>query len=715
MANSLALQEVKGIVRIMRKNDSDFGCPEDILREDEVRREKQASLFDPVSGEGSVGERFRFLLPDYLIAEQFLPVSMKNEPLVMELRLHGSVCGTAAATGLSEDIIRFRIMRLRMRHDFPYWAATVAMVKNKGGGEDVPFRLNPPQRRLVESFERSRLLGKPIRLVLLKARQWGGSTCTQLYMAWLQLFHATGLNSLIIAHQGVGSDEIKDMFDRMIASYPFYLLYDEEDKKMPDLRKLINRQMRLENVGRSGMIFRVAGRNCKVKVGTAERPDSCRGGDYNLVHLSEVGIWRNTDGKSPEDIVRSACGGVLLKPLTMIVYESTANGTGNFFHREYIAASRGESQFESMFVSWYEIEQYSLKLSADERMRLAERIWKGRDSDNETARADSGRFIYSLFCRGATLDSIAWYIAERAKYNDHAGMATEYPSDDVEAFAHSGYRVFDRYDVEDMRDECSDPAFRGDIVSADPDGPGCLERIAFKPSAGGGMQIWSMPGDPAKITDRYLVVVDIGGRSAKADWSVIAVIDRGAMASGGVPEIAAQWRGHCDTDQLAWRAARIARFYDNALLVIESNTLETREADRMVDEGQLPYILIQLRDVYPNLYMRGGSAESIRDGMARKLGFHTNAVTKPMVIATLVRVVREKLYKERSQDALDEMLSYERRANGSYGAIAGCHDDILMTRAIGLHIALHEMEMPYIRVPKRYRRERNSLWNEASF
>ena len=50
----------------------------------------------------------------------------------------------------------------------------------------------------------------------------------------------------------------------------------------------------MERVGRSGAIYRVPSRNCKIKIGTAERPDSCRGGDYNLVHCSEVGIWKKT-------------------------------------------------------------------------------------------------------------------------------------------------------------------------------------------------------------------------------------------------------------------------------------------------------------------------------------------------------------------------------------------------------------------------------------
>lgn len=687
----------------------------DILAADARRMEELGRPVDPITGLNSVGERFPLHLSDCRLDCQYLPVAMRTDPLIDSLLATGSVAETARRFHLTPDETIDRMLRLRLRHDFPFWAALTALIKCKGGGADVHFRLNRPQRSLVESFERARVAGQPIRIILLKARQWGGSTCTQLYMAWLQLMHSIGLNSLIIAHQGAGSDEIKDMFDRMIGAYPLQLLYTPDQLK--ELRGDPARIRKMEGVGRSGAIFRVPQRNCKVKIGTAERPDSCRGGDYNLVHLSEVGIWRATDGKSPEDIVRSACGGVLLKPLTMIVYESTANGTGNFFHREYLAASRGESQFLPLFISWYQIDTYTLPLTPEEREALALRIWEGRESDAETARSVSGRYLYSLFERGATLEAINWYIAERMKYNDNARMAAEYPTDDVEAFAHSGCRVFDRYDVERLREGCRDPQLCGDVVSAAGDtGAESLESLRFNPSPGGGMKIWSTPAADG-MSDRYLVVVDVGGRSAKADWSVITVIDRGPMADGNPPEIAAQWRGHCDTDLLAWRAARIATYYDRALLVVESNTLETRERDRGVDEGQMPYILLQIRDAYPNLYMRAGSAENLREQSRWKLGFHTNTVTKPMVIATLVRVVRDGLYVERSQEALDEFVSYERRDNGSYGAIAGAHDDILMTRAIGLHIALHEMEPPRRRhaVADRRRTRRDRPMSEATF
>lgn len=638
-----------------------------ILEENERRLREIDIFFDPISGKGSIGERFKTVKPG-TGETVYLPVSMRG-------------------LSLTEGNYEF----MRSLHDFPYWAAKYVFIKRKGGGDDIPFILNRPQRKFIGMLEKIRLKGKPIRIILLKARQWGGSTCSQLYMAWLQLIHERSLNSLIIAHQGVGSDEIKDMFDKMMESYPVELLEMESpalenaniDKRAS--RPAERSHKKMERVGRSGAIFRVPARNCKIKIGTAERPDSCRGGDYNLVHCSEVGIWRKTNGKSPEDILRSACSGVLLASMTMIVYESTANGTGNFFHREYEAAKRGVSQFEPLFISWFEIDQYSLPFSSpEERRDFADSLFRGRKSEiAASSRAQSGAYLWWLWEKGATLEAIHWYVAERMKYSDHGLMAGEYPSDDVEAFVHSGARVFDKYRVEALREDCQDPKNIGEI-----------DENGFTALQSGGWKIWMMPDDSDSIRDRYVAVVDVGGRSAKADWSVIAVFDRLPMATGGRPEVVAQWRGHIDFDLLTEKAAQAGRFYRNALLVIESNTLETHDRDRDIDGDQSSFILNRLRDDYPNLYARQRSEEAIIRGMPLRYGFHTNVATKPMIITSLVKIIREGLYTERDQDCLDEYLSYERRQNGSYGAIAGCHDDLLMTRAIGLHIIFHEMDIP---------------------
>ncbi len=161
----------------------------------------------------------------------------------------------------------------------------------------------------------------------------------------------------------------------------------------------------------------------------------------------------------------------------------------------------------------------------------------------------------------------------------------------------------------------------------------------------------------------------------------------------------------------------MAAYYNNSLLVIESNTLETHDRERQVEGGdQSQYILNQISTIYPNLYARRQSEDEIRQGIPRKYGFHTNIATKPMIISTLVKVIREHLYTERDKRCLNEYLTYERKQNGAYGAIVGRHDDLLMTRAIGMHICFYEMEIPRI-IPKKQEpaRKRKGPVSEAVF
>lgn len=693
-----------------------------LLAENDRRNEIMFAKFDPVTGEGSIGERVRVSIADFAIPVQWLPVEMMDIPLVKKLVKAGSIdkflSSVMHVEPNDDDFIKVSrtLIRLRYKHDFPFWTATLVYIHNKDAGKDVLFRLWYPQRILVSRFEAKRKAGEPIRLILMKARQWGGSTTTQLYMAWLQFFHKKGLNSLIIAHQGTASDEIKDMFDLMIKKHPVEFLHKLGEAYSENEPKLVG-------VGKSGSTHRVPQRECKIKVGTAERPNGCRGGAYSLVHLSEVGLWQKTEGKSPEDIVRSACSGILAKPYTMIVMESTANGTGNFFHREYSAAAdpKVKSQYEALFIAWFQIEHYSLPFNSAEELRaFAKQLWENRNNAyTPSNREESGRYLWSLWERGASLEAIHWYIYERAGKNDFAVMAAEFPSDDVEAFVHSGTMVFDKYLVKRFEPFCREPKFVGEVYADADEGEEALSNLRFREDRQGLLSIWAMPEkfDDYEVTDRYLTVVDVGGRSNKADWSVIVVFDRLSMIDGSEPpSVVAQWYGHCDIDRLAWRAAQIAAFYNDSLLVIESNTLETHDKERQVEGGdQSQYILNQISDIYPNLYARKQSEDEIREGAPRKYGFHTNVATKPMIISTLVKVIRERLYIERDKRCLDEYDTYERKPNGAYGAIVGKHDDLLMTRAIGLHICYREMEMPeFVPITNRTLRKDRSPVSEAS-
>ncbi|MDE5658145.1 MAG: hypothetical protein K2I25_03740, partial [Muribaculaceae bacterium] len=94
------------------------------------------------------------------------------------------------------------------------------------------------------------------------------------------------------------------------------------------------------------------------------------------------------------------------------------------------------------------------------------------------------------------------------------------------------------------------------------------------------------------------------------------------------------------------------------------------------------YILSQVKRYYPNIYHRRSD-----EGSGKRIGFHTNRATKSMIINGMIARVRERGYIERDEGALNELLTYQAKNNGSYGAQEGCHDDMLMARAIALHVA----------------------------
>lgn len=160
----------------------------EIIEENRRRNAELAREFDPVSGMGSTGSRFRVGVSDIERGALWLPESMRTLPEIKILDECGSMreyarrlCGHEPSMR-ERELAADRFSRLRALHDFPYWAATRVFIKSKLGGEDVLFRLNRPQRKFVERLEKMRTGGKPVRLILLKARQWGGRTYHHLLM-----------------------------------------------------------------------------------------------------------------------------------------------------------------------------------------------------------------------------------------------------------------------------------------------------------------------------------------------------------------------------------------------------------------------------------------------------------------------------------------------------------------------------------------------------
>ena len=578
--------------------------------------------YDPASGDGACGPRARVTAPDGSVAS--VPEAMLAD----------------AEYRPGMDMAAWE--RLRCRHDFEFWCWRCVAIRHKIKGRMVPFVLNMPQRRVLAVLERDRLDSRPLRLILLKARQWGGSTLILHYMAWVQMCVKTKWHALICAHVKDTAGTIRGMFAQLLEDYPAELWDGDKPPKLVGFQRSINIQT-------------INGRDCRVSLATAERPQSARGGDYAMAHLSEVAFWGESRKRRPEDLIATIVSSIPDEPMTLVVMESTANGVGNFFHREWLRSREGKGDKRAVFVAWHDIEMYR------EEVTDVAALWNAMTP-----------YEHGLWQMGLTLEAIAWYHNKARAYSVPERMFAEFPSTDVEAFAHSGCAVFAAAQVEALRRGCRSPLTTGDISAVS----------VIESAASGPLKVWEYP-EPSR---QYVVGVDVGGRWAGADYSVVSVLGEGVY--GNPPAVVAQWRGHIDHDRLADITMALGHLYNTARVIVESNTLESQAARSPVS------VLDRMASAYPNLYHRRAFDATTRADTMR-VGFHTNIHTKQLLINTLVEWVRDCRYVERDHDACNELASYIESRPGTFEATQGCHDDIVMSRALAIH-ALDEANRDYV-------------------
>lgn len=650
---------------------------EQVKQENAKRLAAITQHFDPVTGVGSLVKRVKFRITMRNVV--YIPFSMvRDVPWIRLVMSHGSLlmyvqkmCN-ASGTKFSEELFNeayAQFIDIRLDHDFEYWAYTTVKITDKKTGQEVPFKLNLPQRRLISVFERGRMDAKPVRVIVCKARQWGGSTVTQIYYSWIQIRIKTNWNSVIVADVENQSRNIRGMFTRLTESYPENMAFDMEGNPI-EILKLVPYEG-------SSKTRKIHGRNCIIDISSTEKPESTRGFDYALCHMSEVGSWRGTAMKSPEDLVQSIRGGVKKGELSMIVMESTAKGVGNFFHREWLASKTGKSGYYPFFMPWHAFSDYMTDIPEDQ---LDAFISTMDESD------------WHRWEQGATLQGIRWYREYMSSENmDKWRMESEFPGDDIEAFQSTGSPVFHRRYTKLLRDMCTNPVAKGQLSADSMMGSkDVLKNIEFVPSPEGRLWIWEFPDNTVRVKSRYVVSVDIGGTTDEADWSIVRVIDRYWMKEGGNPKAVATWRGHIDQDLLAWIACQIAAWYNNALLVVESNSLRKNEKDPGSDHFLT--VLDKIAEVYDNIYTRT-TPDKVREGAPVLYGWHTNRSTKPLAVNTLKSKVRDQIYEECDIRLCDEMDSFMLHDDGSMGAVEGMHDDMVMSTAIGLRVS-DEMDLP---------------------
>lgn len=637
----------------------------DYISENTKRLERMFRYYNPITGEGSDLERFEFRITDK--SSVYLPMSMKAKYQFNGILSDYPTKVKAVLNELNRD---------RLDHDFEFWAFNCIKIKPKTKKDWmvlddqglVNYKLNRPQRRLLKEFERVRLDGKPIRSIIVKARQWGGSTFIQFYMKWIQTRLEQNWNSVIVGEIEKQAKGARAMYEKAILKFP------------TDVQKLTFKNYQGDQNWKV-----IPERGCTISIGSMENPNKIRHEDLSMAHLTEVGLWKKTLGKEPKDVVQSILGTIPMIPNTLIAMESTAKGTGNYFHDQYLAAVNGNSNFEPFFMPWFEIEDDIIEFkNEEEKINLIKTL-----SPHEM----------KMWNLGATLEGIKWY---RQKLSEYAGdtwrMQSEFPSTATEAFQSTGHKVYPQQYIDLNRGYEKPPILVGNIypsITATNRGKELFKNLTIESAAGGNLSVWRMPNDPPApagytVTDRYALFADIGGKTAKADYSAITVIDRFYMVHGGLPEATMTWMGHLDQDLFAWVCAQLGYICNKGLLAIEWNSLRKEQET----EGDHFYtILNEIKDYYPNLYARD-LPEQVKEGMPSKWGFVMNHQTKGMLVDNYTKMLRDEQYIEYDKRALDQAEMYEIKPDGTLGAVSGQKDDLHITRAGALWLAYEHMPPP---------------------
>lgn len=639
----------------MKKVDID-----NMIAENELRKEKLFPDYDPHRGIGSPLKRKRLEFDNAVI---YVPEFAFDDPTIHKLSDLKSIKALASYVGVGEDEALQAIYQARFKHDFEFWAITCVKILDKEIKEYVPFRLRAAQRKLLARFERMRIDGEPIRLILLKARQWGGSTLTQIYMSWIQLFHKKNWHSAIVADVEDQAKNIRSMFTKLAERYP-------KDAGSITLKPY-------EGSTKNRMIVE---RGNILGIGSAKKPDNLRSFDYAMLHLSEVGVWKDTPMQSPDDLVQALRGGVGQGEYSMVVMESTAKGVGNLFHKEWQQAKKGDSGYDPVFVAWWEIEIYRKEV---EKIEEFIEDWTARH--------------WELWDMGATIEGIYWYFWYMNRENyDEWRMKEEFPSTPKEAFQTSGKRYYEAMYINNARKDVMEPKYIGDLVGRSNQGPDSLKDLRFVENSKGNLKVWIHPEEAEyeyPVGKRGAAFMDIGGTTKDSDWSVIKVVDRAPILEGGWAECAAEWRGHIDLDLLAWKGAQIATWYWNALLAIEMNTLSSRGNN--TDGIHYMTVFNEIPKHYRHLYART-RPEKLKD-KPTQYGYWMTEASKDMICTGLKKVWRDGGggYYERSALAVDEAAYFEIKENGKLGAVQGEHDDVLIATAGVKWLATDYMKAPF--------------------
>ena len=471
-------------------------------------------------------------------------------------------------------------------------------IRNKES-QIVPLILNEPQQKYYDVIKKLHNEGKPIRIIILKARQMGFSTVTEAI-----LFKKTAtkhnVSSGIVAHK---EDSTTNLFEMS------KLYYENLPDPMKPARKKSNaKELVFNNKFNTGL-------NSRIKCMTAGGNGIGRSDTFINLHLSELAFWEGDKKKTLIGLLQAV-------PNTLdsvVIIESTANGY-EYFKELWDKAVAGENEFYPLFVGWNELKEYQMPYTGfkltDEEKLLQEK--------------------YNL-----SLEQLTW---RRWCINNNCGgdidvFKQEYPITPEEAFLSTGRCYFNKEviinRIQELRNK--EPIKKGSFF-CDYDGTK-IKNIVFKEGTSE-IKIYKKP-EPGRP---YVLGGDTAGEGS--DFFTAHVIDN---ITG---EQVATLKMQCEELEYVKQVYCLGKYYNDALIGLENNfstyptnklaemsypKLYVREKeDTSVDKYEMSYgfkttvitrplILAQLQEIVANEVNKINDIDTLQE----MLTFIKNKVGRP--------------------------------------------------------------------------------------
>jgi len=358
---------------------------------------------------------------------------------------------------------------------------------------------------------------------------------------------------------------------------------------------------------------------------TAGSPEAGRGITPTIAHLSEVSFWLHD-----EKILAGLFQGISQADGTEVILESTANGVGNSFHRLWKDAVAGKNEYIPIFVPWFLMSEYR------------------RNAPEGFERTDEEETLVTRF--SLDNDQLYWRRLKIAESGVDK-FKQEYPATPEEAFIVSGSNVFS---IEKLNKLIPQPILAQREFN--------FESMMMEDARQGSIEIFKYP----TFDQSFVIAADVSLGVGK-DHSAAVVMN-------AEKEICATYRNNMiDPSKFGDLLFYLGRYYNNALMAVESNSMGIATLNRLVQMG------------YVNMYYQTKMANVSKDeGM--RMGWRTTTSSKPAIIGFLKSAIEQEEIWIPSRTIIGELMNYVADDNGRTNAIVGHNDDTVIALAIALEV-----------------------------